>query len=1064
MRTVARLTLLVTAVILPALLAGCGRTSFISRKYDNFTAYYNKFYNAERAFDTADSRQQAQRPVDRQLMLTVFPVSDRAGSSTEYENAIRKSADVLRNHENSKWVDDALMLIGRAYFNQRNFVSAEQKFREVMALDTKLHDEARYWLARSQIAGGQYEAAMTGLAIALDDEELDRKWRPYLLLAIGELHVRQGEYEAAVQPLSDGLDGPDRSVAGRAQFLLGQVHERLGDYDAALEAYGRVERYKPDYELSFAAQVRAIEVQAARGEFEEAERALRRMERDDKNFENRGSLALVRARILHADGRTEEARAEATRLLRSSTQQTPTVRGGMHYTLAVIYRDVDEDFDRAAAHFDTAATALQNEVSQRAAFGAEHGIQDPFAPGAIVDVLEQRDVFSSFARVSERVSRLDSLLELGAMDEESFRLRIAEIREQRVAQMREDDRLREERDIQSQFSSQSASQSASGFGALPSGKEIGDAATSEAGFLFHKEPARVQQAFQRFRDRWGDRPLVPGWRISDRLTGVTRASDDVDSTALAGVDAAGPDRYATYTVDVSDVPRSFAAKEDTRSERALARYELGNALFLSMNMPDSATTWYRMVIEEDADEPVAIRAHYALAEAYRALGMDDQAGVVDRQRQQRHPGRELAVADDEPGAAEPEPSLDSDPAADAWYMGAFDVWQNAQYPRATLRMLETAARFPNTTAAPRALLAIGYIAGDWARRDSLDLVKPLPISIPDTLAEAFGWEPDSLAVLMAASDSTSAVDTTGASVAGVVDSVAGVVDSVAVEVDSVAVEVDSVAVEVDSVAVEVDSVAVDSDASSVDSDASSVESDSVDALVDEIDASHRVRPRLVDVYEYLTTRYAEEPEARQAGPALSELAALDEERRAYADSVAAAHAAARDSTVADSAMAVSALDSATDAVPEDSVLASGEEQPPARTADSSFVSDTPVKQAPSVEPAEASIDSVAAAPAEPVVYDTSQVDLQPELYGGEQAIHRAIEYTELDDGISGVVEVSFVVSPSGQVVQVAIEQGLSESANREVLRAMYQMRFRPGLKDSRPVAVRMTRRVAITVE
>ena len=29
---------------------GCGQSSFVGRRFDNFTAFYNTFYNAEKAY------------------------------------------------------------------------------------------------------------------------------------------------------------------------------------------------------------------------------------------------------------------------------------------------------------------------------------------------------------------------------------------------------------------------------------------------------------------------------------------------------------------------------------------------------------------------------------------------------------------------------------------------------------------------------------------------------------------------------------------------------------------------------------------------------------------------------------------------------------------------------------------------------------------------------------------------------------------------------------------------------------------------------------------------------
>src|SRR5690606_14844440 len=108
------------------LVAGCSSNSFVGRRYDNFTAYYNTFYNAKNAYDRGvENLEQQDQPVDRNRYLPLFSAfTARSAGGQAFNNAIEKSADVLREHPNSKWVDDALLLIGKSYFQLQNYVGA----------------------------------------------------------------------------------------------------------------------------------------------------------------------------------------------------------------------------------------------------------------------------------------------------------------------------------------------------------------------------------------------------------------------------------------------------------------------------------------------------------------------------------------------------------------------------------------------------------------------------------------------------------------------------------------------------------------------------------------------------------------------------------------------------------------------------------------------------------------------------------------------------------------------------------------------------------------------------
>lgn len=725
------------------LLAGCSDTSFLGSRYDNFTAYYNTFYNARQAFDRGiTALEKEDQPVDRNLYLPLFTSPGQAASSKDFEDAIKKCADVLRSHPNSKWVDDALLLIGKSYFYQQNYVGAEQKFQEVVSLGSPLQDEARFWLARTLIASGAYDEATEHLTLSLSREGLSPRWEPMLRLALGELFVKRRDWEGAAEQLATGLEGVrDRDLGARAQFLLGQVLETRGAYEEAIEAFERVQRYKPLYELSYAAQISAIRVQGLHSNAEAALRELRRMERDDKNYSYRYELAYLRARIYQEQDRADDALALYDEILYDADANIANLRGHVHYALGELFRDQYEDFVLAAAYFDTARTALRSGTPARGAAGAGGAASSDvlYAPAAITDGEEQATMFKSFAEVYGEVARMDSLLHLGRLDDEAFAAKIMEIREQRAKEQAEQDRLMAQQQAMERFQ---AGATATGVQESRSTGSAAAQANSTAGFLFHKDPIRVQEGRLSFISRWGERPLVPNWR---RMNAVAAMAAEMQGPGARSVEQARTDTPSDVAahlpmVDYSDVPRDSVAQAAMRAERAMARYELANVLFLSMSRPDTAAAWYRMVIEEDGDQPVAQRAYYALAEVQRALGDSLTANRLYQQVLQAYPESDFADRVREHLGLPPQTAVVTDTLAlaEEAYGQAYTRWRRGFYSDALDRMVTVAARYPETEVAPRALLAASAIYLEWASRDSLDLFGPLPLEVPDSLL--FGSE------------------------------------------------------------------------------------------------------------------------------------------------------------------------------------------------------------------------------------------------------------------------------------------------------------------------------------
>ncbi|MFV1981759.1 MAG: tol-pal system YbgF family protein, partial [Rhodothermia bacterium] len=133
----------VATILAAVLMSGCTRSGFLGRQFDDLTARYNTYYNANRTFNEQEKKLEKRDPkIEMDRYLLVFEVPEVRGRSAEFEKVIEKSADLLRKHPQSKWVDNALMLIGKSYFYQTNYVGAEQKFTEVGTLDGPLFDEA----------------------------------------------------------------------------------------------------------------------------------------------------------------------------------------------------------------------------------------------------------------------------------------------------------------------------------------------------------------------------------------------------------------------------------------------------------------------------------------------------------------------------------------------------------------------------------------------------------------------------------------------------------------------------------------------------------------------------------------------------------------------------------------------------------------------------------------------------------------------------------------------------------------------------------------------------------
>ena len=726
--------------LLVFLLPGCSKTSFLGKRYENFTAYYNTFFNAKKLYGTGvDALERAsENEIDRNRYVPIFVTPDRVSNQQNFNDAIKKSADVLRENPTSKWVDDALMLIGKSYFYLQNYVGAEQKFEEVIALGGSLEDEARFWMGRTYLASGSLSRARDHLEGSLNREGLSSDWEPMLRMVLGELHVREESWADAANEFERGLQNlKDKDLSARAQFLLGQVYETLGQYESAIQSFSRVPRYKPEYPLIYAANISVVRVETEHGDPDKALRLLRGMERDDKNFDRRAEMGYFKGRIYQAKNQSDDAFITFDELLYNDDQtlNISRVKGHIHYALGELIRDDYIDFTYASAHFDTAQTSLR--AITRSARGAR---QEQFTPEAIVDSETQAEVLGSFATVHDEIAAFDSLLWLGSMEQEAFDAFILEMRKELGKEMIEEQQELARKEAENRFRN-TTNISQSGSRKVIDGPEGGQP-TSDQGFLFHRDRIRIQEGKQSFLLIWGNRPLVPNWRRLEAIQNAELAEGDSDESPVSGVDLSNVELSDDFlpVVDYSDVPRDDASKNYMESQLALVRYELANVLFLSMERPDSAAAWYRMVIDETGDLPVAQRAYYALAEVQRALGDNQSAERLYREVLDRYPESDFAnqVRERLGMPTQIEVVSDSVALAEAAYQEAYKMWQQQNYKEAVTNMVMLASNYEVPDMAPRALLATGTIYLEWAERDQMDVYALPPPEVPDSILFAQG--------------------------------------------------------------------------------------------------------------------------------------------------------------------------------------------------------------------------------------------------------------------------------------------------------------------------------------
>jgi TonB family protein len=113
---------------------------------------------------------------------------------------------------------------------------------------------------------------------------------------------------------------------------------------------------------------------------------------------------------------------------------------------------------------------------------------------------------------------------------------------------------------------------------------------------------------------------------------------------------------------------------------------------------------------------------------------------------------------------------------------------------------------------------------------------------------------------------------------------------------------------------------------------------------------------------------------------------------------------------------------------------------------------------------------VSSAPPEPPSYSTppipdTEADQPPALIGGPAAYYTELRYPQSAraEGAEGRIILAFVVDERGAVQEARVDKGAHPALDREALRVLRLMQYRPGVKDGQPVPVRMYKAVAFVL-
>lgn len=538
--------------------------------------------------------QRAYKENYNQLLPILLPMDSVRAQAVKpkLQDAIKKASIVAEKHQNSKWIDNSYILLGKSRLYLGEWADGLEALRYVYAngRDESDKNNALIVLMRVYIEHKDYSNAL-GVAEYLSQQPLSKTAQRDFYLTKAYLHQQNGEYLTAVAILEETFPLLKKSTeTARIHFAAGQMYDRLGQYALANKHYKSVNRNKPNYDLGFYSAMNSLQNQVVLDPNRDlSDVGFDKMLRDRKNDD-------LRDRVYFTMGLLAEHKKQIPQAIDYLQKAAAASKGNMQqkaYTylqLARIEYESRENFEKSKAYYDSALAILPQEAP-------EYRL-----------VADRKRALDNFVLQYTIVSTEDSLQRLAKMNPAALDNKIDAIIEAQEQKRLEEEALAKK----AVLAAQNANMLQTGGNPLANGGE-------RRWELY--DPALVDKGKIDFKRTWGNRPLEDDWRRSSRplrsLAG--NGAGGTDSTALAQAPSEntvlkkGTGEWdQVHAMLKSNVPLTDTAFAVSKRKKEDALYNLGKIYRFDLKESNRAIASFERVLSEYPNTQYKDEIYYLL--------------------------------------------------------------------------------------------------------------------------------------------------------------------------------------------------------------------------------------------------------------------------------------------------------------------------------------------------------------------------------------------------------------------------------------------------------------------
>ena len=511
---------IICLVLLTIVSCSTKKNTSITRQWHAFTGRYNTYYNGTVAYIDASLEKEKGNKDNFTERIPLYTVGNKASrdlGKANYDVAITKSQKTIHLHsikakpewnknrrktqkdiewlsrkEYNPFIWRAWMLMGRSQFYKGEFEEAAATFSYMSRLykgQPSIYGKARAWLAKCFIENNfLYDAEDVIRNIQRDsiDWRAQKEW-DYTLC---DYYLHTEELDKAAEYLRKVIKHEMRSKQrAREYYLLGQIEGSMGHKQESYEAFKKVIRQNPPYELAFNARISMTEVMA-QGQAKKMISRLKRMARNRNNSEYLDQVYYAIGNIYLAEKDTANAISAYEKGNEKAT------RSGIEKGVLLL-------------HLGDLYWAKEKYGDARRCYGEAIGLLDKDRPD--YEQLSNRSkVLDELVPFTDAIELQDSLLELSVMDEDSRNAAIDRVIEELRKKEKEQEALEAEAQV-AQLQQKYSNNSNLNKNTTPT-MPVANMNKGGSTTWYFYNPQAVLQGKQSFQRLWGKRENVDDWR------------------------------------------------------------------------------------------------------------------------------------------------------------------------------------------------------------------------------------------------------------------------------------------------------------------------------------------------------------------------------------------------------------------------------------------------------------------------------------------------------------------------------------------------------------------------